>query len=74
MKIELQFNEGDKIFFIHDKKCLDSTVRGVKIEILNGKKEVTYLCRKDNDVDKLVHLKVKEEDAFKSKEELLNSL
>jgi len=72
MTITTQFNENDTIFFIHNKKCLSSVVRGVKIEILKGHTSVTYLC--NNEGDASVNIKVDQSDAFETKEALLKSL
>lgn len=77
MKIETKFDEGDTIFFLHNKKVLKSVVQGFKVERLpkNGKDhktEITYLCNSES--DQLVNLKVSEQDAYASKEQLLKSL
>lgn len=72
MKFETKFNQEDEIFFIENKKCCSSIVRGIKIEILPGHTAVTYLCNKDGDAQ--VRIKVDESDAFKTKEALLKSL
>lgn len=74
MKIETKFNEGDAIFFISDaKKVCKSIVRGIKIEILKGKKTITNLCSDDKE-EKTVFLKVDDTNAFPSKEKLIESL
>ena len=73
MTIETKFNDVDKIFFIHNAKVLDSVVRGFKIERTDGKNTITYLCNKDNE-DKMLRLKVEEENGFPTKEALLQSL
>ena len=73
MKIETKLNENDAVFFISNKKVVDSIVRGVTIERLHKKTTITYLCNKDKG-EQRIHIKVEEEDAFRSKEELLKSL
>lgn len=77
MTIETRFNEGDKIFFISNKKAIESVVREIKIHRLQNEKDVyhnqvLYLCNKDGNA--LVNIKVEEDDAFASKEDLLKSL
>lgn len=77
MKIETKFKENDRVFFLYNTKVVDSIVNGFKIERLpNGlcghKTTITYLCNKEPDAK--VNIKVDEENAFPSKEELLKSL
>lgn len=74
MTIETRFNEGDKIFFInvHTMKVVESTVRGYKIEALNGVTEITWLF--NDEPDKNVNGKVQDKFAYKTKEELLKSI
>ncbi len=72
MKIETNFNDGDTIYFLNDKKVCDTIVRGVKIEQLNGILSIIYLCNKEEGGN--VHIKVYQDDAFKSKSALLKSL
>ena len=78
MEIKTKFEVYDKVFFIHNKKVCDSVVKGIKVEVSSSPIEistsVTYLCNKEPDHKMLVCIKVEEEDAFKSKEELLKSL
>lgn len=77
MKIETKLNLGDDIFFIHNKKVIQSLVKGIKIEVqsngIESNPDVTYLCGVSED-HKLVAIKCAESDAYKSKKELINSL
>jgi len=77
MKIATKLNLYDDIFFIHNKKAIKSTVKGIKIEISSNNIEhnidVIYLCGVSDD-HKLVAIKCDEIDAFKTKEELIKSL
>lgn len=73
MKIETELNPGDEVFFLHDKKVIQSTVQKIKIEVSSQVAFiVTYLCNSEKDSN--VNLKVDEGFAFKTKKELLNSL
>lgn len=72
MKIETKFNQEDEIFFIENKKCCSSIVRGIRVDILPEHTAITYLCNKGG--DNKVMCKVGEPDAFKTKENLLKSL
>ena len=77
MKIETKFNIGDSIFFIptlsiKKVRIIQSRIQGIKIDILHNERLVTYLCNEE--ADKQINLKVFEEDAFKTKEELLATL
>lgn len=77
MKIETKFKEGDKIFFISDaKKVVSTTVQGFIIERLPKKDEmrtsIIYLC--NSEAGSNVNLRVNEEMAFVSKDELIQSL
>lgn len=76
MTIETKYNMYDDIFFLSNKKACQSKIRGMKItvnsspiEIIN---DIVYLCNTDSDSN--VFIKVSEQDAFKTKEELLKSL
>lgn len=76
MTIETKFNRGDKIFFLSpgNPKVISSTVQGFKIELHSISKNptITYLCNGERESN--VNVKVEEERAFKTKEELLKSL
>lgn len=76
MTIETKFEVYDEIFFISNKKVCKSQVRGIKIEVTSCPQEIStsiiYLC--NDDADARVHLKVDENDAFKTKQNLLESL
>lgn len=72
MKLETKFNAGDTVFYIHDAHVVETIVRGFKIERLDGVTTVTYLC--NDDATAKVHLKVNEDKAYPTKQELLNSL
>ncbi len=73
MTIETKLEVGNKIFFIHDKRIIQSIVRGIKIEVdYMYKQVITYICNKEE--DKMIGVKVEEEFSFKTKEDLLNSL
>lgn len=77
MTIETKFKEGDTIFFLKESKVLQNIVRGIKIERRKKEKgyvnEIVYLCNSD-EAETLVHIKVPEEIAFKSKQDLISSL
>lgn len=77
MTIETKFKEDDTIYFLRESKVLKNIVRGIKIErTKKGTKyvnEIIYLCGEDEN-ERQVYLKVPEEIAFKSKEELIKSL
>lgn len=74
MQIDIEFNEGDDIFFIHEAKVVKSTVRGFKIDHIFSKGkpvEIIYLC---NSEESQVNIKVPSPMAFPSKESLIKSL
>lgn len=72
MKVETKLNVLDKIFFIHEKKVIESIVQHIRIEIDEDGSYILYLCNSEK--DKNVNIKVEEQYAFKSKAELLKSL
>lgn len=76
MNLETKFDVYDKVFFLHNNKMCTSVVKGIKIDItscpIEIATEVTYLCSDNNDAQ--VFIKVPEETAYSSKEELLQSL
>lgn len=77
MTIVTKFQENDKVFFLHNSKVIDSIVRGFKIERLpNGldghNTLITYFCAREPELK--VSVKVEEENAFPTKEDLLKSL
>lgn len=73
MKIETSLNVNDDIFFLNERKVISSKVRGIKIEVDNKKiAKVVYLCNQEK--DQHVNLKVEQDCAFKSKEDLIQSL
>lgn len=80
MEIKTKFQPLDQIYFIaNNKKVIMSTVQGVKVEVREREKgsntswetDICYLC---NDERSNVNIRVNENDAFESKEELLKSL
>jgi hypothetical protein len=77
MKVETKLSIGDNIFFIHEKRVIESVIREIKIEMWvegkNQKTDVLYLCNKD-EAESNIHIKVLAEDAYPSKTELLKSL
>lgn len=72
MKLETKFNIGDTVFYIALKKCHKSTVRKIVIELSETKSEVTYMV--SDCADSMCRVKVNENDAYKSKDDLINSL
>lgn len=72
MKIETKLNIGDAIFFILEKKVINSTIQGMKIQVSEKETEIIYLCNSEK--DKQVNIKVDEKDSYKSKEDLIKSL
>jgi len=76
MTIETKFDISDKIFFISNKKSHSSIIRGIKVDVafcpIETNIKITYLCNEDSDAR--VHIKIEEEDAYKTKEELLQSI
>lgn len=73
MKIETLLNIEDEIFFLHEKRVIVSKVQKIKIEAKSAEEiEIIYLCNVEKDCN--VNIKVSQEDAFKNKKELLNSL
>lgn len=85
MTIKTKYDVGATIFFLHDNKVIETIIRCIKIDNkqINAegfvKQEITYLCKADEpdwagNITDRVHLKVLEEHAFPSKEELLKSL
>lgn len=72
MKIETKLNPLDKIFFIHERKVIESIVQHIRIEIDEDGVFVLYLCNSES--QKNVNIKVEEQHAFKTKAELLKSL
>jgi hypothetical protein len=79
MTIEIKFEEGDTIWFIHNSKAIETIVRGIKVERMQLKEsdkvrqEITYLCSKD-EKEREVLIKVDEKIAYPTKEALLRSL
>lgn len=79
MTIEIKFEEGDTIWFIHNSKAIETIVRGIKVERMQLKEsdkvrqEITYLCSKD-EKEREVLIKVDEKIAYPTKEALLQSL
>ncbi len=72
MTITTKLDPGSSIFFIHEKKVIESIVRGFTTRTLDDKTEVIYLCSKEGGSN--LHIKVDEKDAYKTKELLLQSL
>ena len=72
MKIETKYNLGDEVFYIFNKKCKSSIVRGFGITVTENKTEIIYFCSDCS--DSMCRIKVNESDAFKSREDLVNSL
>lgn len=83
MKIETKLNIGDTVFFIHEKKIIDSVIRSIKTDTFNSAENadkgeiliqtaILYICNKE--AGQRMGVKVEEPDAFKSKSELLKSL
>jgi hypothetical protein len=73
MSNNLKFKIGNEIFFLHNKKVLTTIVREITIHYSSKGKTVTYLCSKE-DKGSIVMLKIDENDAFATKQELLDSL
>lgn len=73
MKVETKLNLLDEIYFIIDKKVINSIIRGIKIDVRSSGAEIIYLCAKEEE-DNRVYIKCEENYAFKSKAELLKSL
>ena len=74
MKIEIKANIGDEIFFMHENKVTSSTVIDILINVIEQKDLYSYTT-----VTKIIYTtkllpKILEEDAFLSKQELLESL
>lgn len=74
MEIKTKLDFGDKIFFLHNNKCIESVVRGVKTESYPEETAITYLCSKEEPTPPKLYIKVEEKDAYKTKEALLKSL
>jgi hypothetical protein len=72
MKIETKLNFGDKVFFLFENKVISSKVQRIKIEVAGDSVEVVYVC--NNEDDKQVGIKVVEKFAFKTKQQLIESL
>lgn len=78
MEIKTNHSVGSKVFFISDaKKVCESIIRGIKIEVKECDgggldTEITYWCNAQP--DQRVYVKVDENNAYKSKQDLLNSL
>lgn len=79
MTIETKFRENDIIWFIHNSKAIETVVRGLKVDRRQLKdstdviQEITYLCSKDGK-ETIVLIKVNEDQAYPTKEALLQSL
>ena len=73
MTIETKMNIGSPIFFIHEKRVIESVVRIIKTESDGGGSSVTYLCSKSPEAIN-VHIKVDQKDGYPSKEDLIKSL
>lgn len=73
MKFPTKYDVGDKIFFISNKKVVDTVIRQININAKKDSYEVIYLCNSEEG-EQRIHIKVAEEDAFISKEVLIQSL
>ena len=74
MKIETKANIGDEVFFMHENKVTSDTVIDISINVIEQKNLYNYTT-----VTTIVYntkrlLKILEENAFLSKQELLESL
>lgn len=77
MDINTKFECYEEIWFISNKKAISSKVKDIKIDVksISGIEIATnilYVCNEDSTSN--IEIKVSEEDAFKTKEELLKSL
>lgn len=83
MTIKTKLDIGEQVFFIFDKKVIESVIRKIQVEVSNNAPNaeagevniifnVLYLCNKQD--DKQINVKVEEQHAFRSKAELLKSL
>lgn len=72
MNIKTKFDIGYTIVFLRETKVLNTTVRGIKIEVRGEETEITYLCSQEPTQN--IQIKVLEQNAFKNKEELIKSL
>ena len=74
MKIETKANIGDEIFFMHENKVTSSTVIDISINIIGQKNLYKYTTITTIVYNTKRLLKILEENAFLSKQELLESL
>lgn len=75
MELKTKFNREDEIWFLANNKAISSFIIGIKIEVWGDGPQIVYNCHPDKEDKKPhVYLKVEEERAFASKQELLNSL
>ena len=74
MSNNLKFKIGDTIFFLHNKKVLSTIIREIVVHYSVKGKDVKYLCASETNKSSIVMLKIDEQDAFSTKQELLDSL
>jgi hypothetical protein len=73
MKIETKLNVEDECYFLFHNKVKTGEVKDIQISVLKEKMYIKYSIL-FNDCDKNEHKIYLEEDIFKTKQELLNSL
>ena len=73
MKIETKLNVEDECYFLHSNKVKTGFVTDIRILVLMEKMYIEYsvLFKNDNKAEHKIFL---EEDVFKTKQELLDSL
>lgn len=72
MKIETKLNVEDECYFLHSNKVKTGFIKDIQISVLKEKMYIKYSVLFKND-DKAARIYL-EEDVFKTKQELLDSL
>ena len=72
MKIETKLNVEDECYFLHSNKVKTGFIKDIQISVLKEKMYIKYSILFKND-DKAARIYL-EEDVFKTKQELLDSL
>lgn len=67
MEVKTKFNIGDEVFHISDNKVKAQTVAGVGISVGENSIDIIYTLQPGDE-------KVDEENVYKTKEEVINSL
>lgn len=73
MKIETKLNVEDECYFLHSNKVKTGFIKDIQISVLKEKMYIKYsvLFKNDDKAETKIYL---EEDVFKTKQELLDSL